>query len=154
LGVTRGEPRRFVHGHNSRLQQRVEGWVVEDRGYVTPCHIWQGQPQGGGYGLAFGEDGRKTTAHRVIYEREVGPIPDGLQLDHLCRVRICVNPEHMEPVTNAENARRGKRTTLTHSIAARIRARRRAGEAAADIAAEFGISRSSVYGITNGRRWA
>lgn len=45
-------------------------------------------------------------AHRLVYEYEVGPIPDGLTIDHLCRNTICVNPSHMEPVTNAENARR------------------------------------------------
>lgn len=49
-------------------------------------------------------------AHRVAYERLVGPIPDGMQLDHLCRNRLCVNPDHLEPVTAQENTRRA--TTL------------------------------------------
>jgi hypothetical protein len=47
-------------------------------------------------------------AHRWSYEYHVGPIPDGLQLDHLCRVRRCVNPWHLEPVTNRVNSQRGK----------------------------------------------
>lgn len=50
---------------------------------------------------------RTTLAHRYVYELLVGPIPAGLQIDHLCRVRRCVNPEHMEPVTQLENVRRG-----------------------------------------------
>ncbi len=50
----------------------------------------------------------KVAAHRVSYEFFVGPIPDGMQLDHLCRNRICVNPDHLEPVTNYENNRRGQ----------------------------------------------
>lgn len=50
--------------------------------------------------------------HRVVYEQLVGPIPDGLVLDHLCRVRNCVNPKHLEPVTGAENIRRGVRARL------------------------------------------
>lgn len=47
-------------------------------------------------------------AHRVAYEHLVGPVPDGLQLDHLCRNRRCVNPDHLEPVTAQENTRRSK----------------------------------------------
>lgn len=50
---------------------------------------------------------KRYRAHRVIYEALVGLIPEGLSLDHLCRVKCCVNPEHLEPVTHAENVRRG-----------------------------------------------
>jgi hypothetical protein len=57
-----------------------------------------------------------------MYERERDPIPAGLHLDHLCRVRDCVNPEHLEPVTNAENLRRGDGTKLTDEDVAAIRA--------------------------------
>jgi len=48
------------------------------------------------------------SAHRLSYETEIGPIPEGLELDHLCRVRSCVNPLHLEPVTHQENVRRGE----------------------------------------------
>lgn len=50
---------------------------------------------------------RPRAAHRMVYEALVGPIPDGLHLDHLCRNIICVSPDHLEPVTNEENVRRG-----------------------------------------------
>ena len=73
------------------------------------CWEWPGRRNVNGYGMVWRRiDGtrRKTGAHRFAYEVLVGPIPDGLVLDHLCRVRSCVNPGHLEPVTNAENVRR------------------------------------------------
>ena len=74
---------------------------------VDECWIWQACTGTNGYGL-FRVDGRMFKAHRFAYELFVGPIPDGLELDHLCRVRTCVNPEHLDPVTHAENVRRGE----------------------------------------------
>ena len=73
----------------------------EDRGYETACLIWPGAVNHHGYGRAWGGQ-----AHRVFWERERGPIPDGLELDHLCEQRDCVNVDHLEPVTHAENTRR------------------------------------------------
>jgi len=71
----------------------------------TGCWLWIGATARG-YGQIW-VDGRTQPAHRIAYELLVGPIPEGLQLDHLCRVRHCVNPEHLEPVTNRENILRG-----------------------------------------------
>lgn len=71
------------------------------------CWEWSGRPSSKGYGL-FYFDGRAVQAHRYSYEISVGKIPDGLQIDHLCRNRICVRPEHLEPVTLQENIRRGE----------------------------------------------
>lgn len=73
------------------------------------CWLWTGSLDRNGYGYIRETAGRrKLRAHRVVYEYVVGPIPDGMELDHLCRVRSCVNPDHLEPVTHRENQRRGE----------------------------------------------
>lgn len=78
-------------------------YEVDDRG----CWIWQLSTTSDGYGKATVQ-GRRLYAHRVSYEEHVGPIPEGLTIDHLCGVRACVNPAHLEPVPLAENIRRGQ----------------------------------------------
>jgi len=77
------------------------------------CWHWQGLTGSTGYGIfALSRNGgpqRYAQAHRYSYELFFAPIPEGLELDHLCRVRNCVNPVHLEPVTHAENMRRARR---------------------------------------------
>lgn len=79
------------------------------------CWLWTAGMSVGGYGR-FKANGRMNFAHRFAYELLVGPIPDGLQLDHLCRVRHCVNPAHLEPVTARENTMRGESFAAVHGV--------------------------------------
>ena len=76
------------------------------------CWLWIASCTNNGYGQFRTRRGKVVTylAHRFAYEMLAGPIPSGLTLDHLCRVRQCVNPSHLEPVTNRENLMRGIRT--------------------------------------------
>lgn len=71
------------------------------------CWFYKGRKDDKGYGAVTVYPNMERRAHRVVYEALVGPIPEGLSIDHLCRNRGCVNPEHLEPVTHLENVRRG-----------------------------------------------
>jgi hypothetical protein len=89
---------------DDRLPQRFWDKVKVDGG--SGCWLWTAYTSRKGYGqLRLGS--KDCLAHRVAYEALVGEIPEGLQCDHLCRIRRCVNPEHLEPVTSRENTLRG-----------------------------------------------
>lgn len=89
---------------NTPLADRL--WSKASTRNVGECWLWTGYKDRHGYGELRAQGGRQR-AHRVAYELTNGPIAEGLVIDHLCRVRHCINPAHLEPVTNAENVRRG-----------------------------------------------
>ncbi len=116
------------------------------------CWLWQRTINHRGYGLAW--SGTKiVSAHRFIYELMRGPIAPGMQIDHLCRVRHCVNPSHLEAVTGTMNQRRGNNAKLSIEKARAIRALRGSGVAVAKIAAVFGLGTSHIYDILNNKIW-
>jgi hypothetical protein len=88
------------------LPARILDKIVFDG--LTGCWKWTGATSTRGYGsLGWAKDGLGGRTHRVVYELLVGPIPEGLVLDHLCRLTRCVNPAHLEPVTQKVNIERG-----------------------------------------------
>ena len=78
------------------------------------CWLWKGRLDHKGYGQ-FDLPDTTISAHRYSWQHLRGPVPDGLQLDHLCRIRKCVNPDHLEPVTARENIFRGVGLAVKHS---------------------------------------
>lgn len=83
---------------------------------MSGCWLWTGASTGTGYGQVRigGRKGKCTVAHRHAYTRLVGEVPLGLELDHLCSQRCCVNPHHLQPVTHLENIRRSSNAQKTH----------------------------------------
>ena len=104
--------------HNARVQRHGDPhhqgktpvntmdhfWAKVDK--TDTCWLWTSTLNWDGYGQ-IRMQGKMRIAHRLSYETLVGPIPGGLELDHLCKVRNCVRPDHLEPVTHAENVARG-----------------------------------------------
>jgi len=95
-----------------RFMEKVDqnGPIPEYRPDLGPCWLWTGGVRESGYGY-FWLDTRSASsisAHTAGWRLLRGPIPEGLEPDHLCRVRRCVNPEHLEPVTHQENMHRSE----------------------------------------------
>lgn len=99
------------------IEERIHSRYVAD--LKTGCWNWTAAISAGSYGSIYYQ-GRMQKAHRIMWELTRGEIPAGLQLDHLCRNRRCVNPDHLEPVTQSENLRRSplmdRHSHRTHCI--------------------------------------
>lgn len=87
-----------------RAMEKVQ--ITED------CWLWTGAVHARGYGNVYVSKGVTRSAHIVIYEHIVGPVPPWKELDHTCRVHLCVNPDHLEPVTHKVNTLRGMAPTI------------------------------------------
>lgn len=144
------EGRKYVNRHHRRLPIGMDEYRFWERTSILPngCMAWQGAKRKG-YGR-YNNHGHNMTAHIYAYEQSIGPIPEGLDLDHLCRNRSCVNPAHLEPVTRAVNLRRGLGTKLTPANVEEIR---RSPASARELADKFGVDRQSIWGIRNGSKW-
>lgn len=118
-----GEP--VPMGEVAKTHPRAEAfWSYVTR--TDGCWLWQGARTSAGTGYGTFWDGTRTVlAHRFAYEQLVGPIQDGLELDHVrargCATSMCVNPSHLEPVTHQENVRRGRAGEASGSAFGRTR---------------------------------
>jgi DNA-binding XRE family transcriptional regulator len=131
-------------------------------GVESACWNWTGSLSSHGYGMYYASLERRVAAHRFAYETLVEPIPEGLQIDHLCRNRACVNPAHLEPVTQLENIRRGDRHRFARpdlrrnampEFSRELRQRReQAGLSRPALARLTGVSERSIAGYELGER--
>lgn len=135
----------------SRWPKGAVDYVEVDTGHRTPCWIWQKSVNAKGYGFT---QHPFEFAHRRYFERVHGPIPPGLEPDHLCRQRSCVNPDHMEVVPHVVNVRRASGTKLTLDLAIEIRRSYIPRVVTKlDLAARFNVSHSTVKQILAGTAW-
>jgi HNH endonuclease len=146
-GWIKGEHIRYIKGHH--LRNAGPRYAEVDTGYETPRWIWQRAKLACGYGRVW--DGKGVVfAHRYFYECEQGPVPEGLEIDHLCRRKDCVRPGHLEAVTHAQNCQRGALAKLTPEQVAEIRA---SSETQRVIARQYGITQGHVARIRRGETW-
>ncbi len=101
-------PNRYLK--HPPIRRFDEGYTVDDSG----CWVWQGSTNTNGYGK-FRVEGKTVYTHRFSYTRFKGPIPSGLTIDHLCRNRLCCNPDHLEVVSFVENQRRRHLVPCPHT---------------------------------------
>lgn len=138
---------RVTIGHAVEVERAC---LKEDRGFDSECWVWPKAKAHGGYGIVR-RDGRNLRTHVVTYESVNGAVPDGLELDHLCRVPACCNPDHLEAVSHTENVRRGGAAKITAEIARQIRA---STESRASLAVRFGVSKRIIDNVRRGRTWS
>lgn len=152
-GNVKGQPQRYIHGHNG--PRRIPGalYRLEHRGHDTPCWIWNLTTNYAGYGIQSRWKGYSRLAYKALWVREHGPVPDGHQLDHLCRQTDCVRSSHLEVVTPAVNSRRSSRTKLTEAQVIEIRRLSAGGARRIDLAAVYGVDARSISNVCHRVTW-
>jgi len=150
-GTRAGCPLRYLPGHHPN------GWQLSDVRYAvdteTGCWVWQRSTGIDGYPKRMKVDCKSYSPHRYYYEQKYGKIPEGYALDHLCKNRLCVNPDHQQPVTQTENTRRSSIAKLTEKDAANIKALFTQGYSKRRLGRMFGVTHTTIADLLNGVTW-
>ena len=143
-------------------------WAGIDKNGDGGCWLWLGALQRDGY-AHFNRGGKTVSLHRYMYERLVGPIPEGMDLLHSCDVRHCVNPDHVSPGTHQENmadccskkrhawGERNKHAVLTSDLVREIRKEFKffspGRTNARELSKKYGVRTTTLYLAATGRTW-
>ncbi len=145
-GRIKGESDRFIYNHHLIKKNR---YIVNKDG----CWVWQLATDKDGYGQTR-QNGKHIRAHRLYYEKYKSKIPNDKVIDHLCKNPACVNPEHLDIVTQQENVHRGNNTKLTWEKVKTIRRMYATGiQTSKQLSKMFSISKRHVFLIINNERW-
>jgi hypothetical protein len=148
--VYKGEYARFVKGHNGLALSTIQ-YIVDP---VSGCWVWQRHISEDGYGTISTTRNPSRKAHKVFFEDRFGPIPSHLEVDHTCKNRACVNPDHLETVTHAENNRRTTNARITYEIADKMRQIRAEQHLHYKvIGAMFGVTDTLVWRVCQNKSW-
>lgn len=119
----------------------------------APCITGSGEFTRLGY-IRLWNGGNRILAHRAAFIKEYGPIPDGLEIDHLCHNRSCVNLLHLQLATHKQNSRRKVNSKLTMQDAEKIRSMRLTGLSLQKISDSFGVSKQMIWRIVQCKSWS
>lgn len=142
-----GKAAHFVGNHGARKREKYR---VDPE---TGCFVWLLSTNEKGYAKTY-RDGKFRKAHVVAWEERNGSVPDGLELDHTCKNRKCINPDHLEPVTHRENLRRSSRMKLSDADVVEIRRRFALGESRKSLGRVFKVTAWHISTIISGKERA
>lgn len=155
-GIFKGQPYRFIRGHQRRSNPD-DHYKIEDRGYKTPCWIWQLGKNKSGYGSIRRDGSMSTPAHRWYYEQRFGLLPSKVDLHHLCENKDCVNPEHLDHLAHGKHSSfhaRRDRSKLTMKQAQTVRILYAAGGTSQGrLAEQFGVTKRTIRLILRNELW-
>lgn len=134
-------------GAELKRQRRLTAYFVDENG----CWLWTKAQDGHGYGHVR-VNGKSVKAYAFFYERKYGKAPKGLEFDHKCKVKLCVNPDHLEPVTHQVNCQRSIGKHLKNIP--EILRLHRIGQPTIEISKKLKIPTRTICGIIKGERWS